>query len=83
MTADEFSKKYGKKAVRDVCEKVGISLIYWRNIKNMHCTVSSYRALELAKASAEVISESDEPMTVVDLLRMGDVPAHITGTGRG
>ena len=80
MTADEFSKKYGRKAVRDVCAKVGISLIYWRNVKNLHTTVSSARALELAKASDEV---TGDPMTVLDLPRLGDVPARITGTGRG
>jgi len=80
LNAKEFADKHGRDAVYKVCEKVGISLIYWSRIKNLHCTVSSARALELARASDEV---TGDPMTVVDLLRMREVPSRVTGSGRG
>lgn len=80
MTAQEFAEKYGRKIVREVCAKVGISLIYWRNIKNLHTPISSARALELAKASDEV---TGDPMTVLALLRMHELPVRITGKGVG
>jgi hypothetical protein len=81
MTPQEWSKKYGKKAVREMCEKVGVSLVYWRNVKNQHSPVSTARALEFAKASDEV--SGGDPMTVVALLRLLDQPARIVGTSRG
>jgi hypothetical protein len=80
MTAQEFYKKYGRKVVREVCDKVGIREVYWNNIKNLHTTVSVHRALELAKASYEV---TGDPMTVVDLLRLRDLPPTIVGSARG
>jgi hypothetical protein len=81
MTAQEWSKKYGKKAVREMCAKVGVSLVYWRNVKNQHSSVSTARALEFARASDEV--SGGDPMTVVSLLRLDDLPARIVGSVRG
>jgi hypothetical protein len=80
MTAQEFYKKYGRKVVREVCAKIGMREVYWNNIKNEHTAVSVHKALELAKASDEV---TGDPMTVVDLLRLRDLPSRIVGSGRG
>lgn len=81
MTPKEWSKKYGRKAVKEMCEKVGVSLVYWRNVKNLHSPVSTARALQFARASDEV--SGGDPMTVVALLRLQDQPAHIVGHARG
>lgn len=79
MNAREFHEKYGLDAVREVCEKVGASIGYWKGIKGLYTTVSANRALEFAKASNEV---TGDPMTVVDLLGFQDVPAELIGEGK-
>ncbi|KVZ57529.1 hypothetical protein [Burkholderia ubonensis] len=83
MNAKEFHEHYGMEVVRRIVDRLDVSMIYWNGIKNGHKAVSSARALELAQISAEYIGPSDEPMTVIDLLGLRDVPGRITGMGRG
>lgn len=83
MNAKEFHEHYGLDVVRRIVDRLEVSMIYWNGIKNGHKAVSSARALELSKISAEFIGPNDEPMTVVDLLGFRDEPGRITGMGRG
>jgi len=80
MNAKEFHEKHGVNAVKQVCEKLGTTVNYWKRVKGGHTAVSAERALALAKASDEV---TGDPMTVVDLLGLGDQPERIIGRVRG
>ncbi|MBN3822331.1 hypothetical protein G3O00_01695 [Burkholderia sp. Ac-20384] len=83
MNAKEFHDHYGMDVVRRIVDRLEVSMIYWNGIKNGHKAVSSARALQLAQLSSEYIGPNDEPMTVIDLLGLRDVPGRITGMGRG
>lgn len=80
MNARQWHEKHGIKAVRQVCEKLGTSINYWKSVKGGYASVSTARALEFAKASDEV---TGDPMTVIDLLGLSDQPEHLVGRVRG
>jgi hypothetical protein len=80
VNAKEFHDKHGLEAVQKVCQKLGVSHNYWKGVKGLHRTVGVKRAVEFAVASDEV---TGDPMTVVDLLRLSELPPHIVGQPRG
>ena len=82
MNARQFHEHYGINVVRKIVDKLGTSFHYWKGIKGGYTPISHARALELAQLSTEVIGENDEPMTVLELLKLDQHPARIIGTVR-
>lgn len=80
MNAKEFHDKHGPKVVRQMRDKIGLSLQYWYHMKNGVCGVSAQKAVELAKASDEVAP--GQGMKVIDLLGLRDLPSYLVGTGK-
>lgn len=86
MNAKEWQQKHGRDAALKVCEKLGVTYNYWKGIKRrsefdtLDRNVSHQRAVELAQASDEV---TGDPMTVIDLLGLRDMPERLVGKVRG
>lgn len=76
MDARQFHEKFGIAKVRMVCDLSGTTYGNWKSIKGGYRNPSVDLAVKMAKASAVVASD---PMTVIDLLGLQDLPDRIVG----
>jgi hypothetical protein len=82
MNAKEWHAKHGPQAARDLCEKLEISIHYWKGVMHRGARegadkgISHQQALRFAVASDEL---TGDPMTVLALLGLRDVPARLIG----